>query len=133
MDKNKKDTTTPNTQKSRFSRRKFVKGAATITAVTATVPLKPLLGGPGSTAEASTIDYQPNKRTNDSFIYRRNTAIADKINIGEVPDNGDLITFKDFSANYSKTLRHDALGVPNKMSYQSFIDALAAESFLALN
>ncbi|HKG80515.1 MAG TPA: twin-arginine translocation signal domain-containing protein, partial [Pyrinomonadaceae bacterium] len=121
------------TEKSRFSRRKFVKGAATMAAVAATVPLKPLLGGPGSTAEASTIDYEANKRTNDSFIYRRNTAIADKINIGEVPDNGDLTTFKDFSANFSKTLRHDGLGVPNKMSYQSFIDALTAESFLALN
>src|SRR5215217_6114805 len=130
---NKKDPNTSKTEKSRFSRRRFVKGAATIAAVAATVPLKPLLGGPGSTAEASTIDYEANKRTNDSFIYRRNTAIADKINIGEVPDNGDLTTFKDFSANFSKTLRHDALGVPNKLSYQSFIDALTAESFLALN
>jgi len=133
MDKSKKDSSTSKTQKSRFSRRNFVKGAATIAAVSATIPLKPLLGGPGSTAEASTIDYEPNKRTNDSFIYRRNTAIANKINIGEVPDNGDLTTYKDFSANFSKTLRHDGLGVPNKMSYQSFIDALAAESFLALN
>lgn len=130
---NNKDSKTSKTEKSRFSRRKFVKGAATIAAVAATVPLKPLLGGPGSTAEASTIDYESNKRTNDSFIYRRNAAIANKINIGEVPDNGDLITFKDFSANYSKALRHDGLGVPNKMSYQSFIDALTAESFLALN
>src|SRR5829696_443910 len=133
MDKSKTDPNTSKTEKSRFSRRKFVKGAATIAAVAATVPLKPLLGGPGSTAEASTIDYEANKRTNDSFIYRRNTAIADKINIGEVPDNGDLITFSDFSANFSKTLRHDGLGVPNQMSYQSFIDALTAESFLALN
>src|SRR5215213_1299165 len=133
MDKPEKDPTTSKTEKSRFSRRKFVKGAATIAAVTATIPLKPLLGGPGSTAEASTIDYESNKRTNDSFIYRRNTAIADKINIGEVPDNGDLITFTDFSANYSKTLRHDALGVPNKQSYQSFIDALTSETFQGLN
>jgi len=133
MDKIKKDSTTSKTEKSRVSRRNFVKGAATIAAVSAAVPLQPLLGGPGSTAEASTIDYEPNKRTNDSFIYRRNTAIANKINIGEVPDNGDLTTFKDFSANFSKTLRHDALGVPNKMSYQSLIDALTAESFLALN
>lgn len=132
MDK-PKDPTTPKTENSRLSRRKFVKGAATIAAVTATVPLKPLLGGPGSTAEASTIDYQSNKRTNDSFIYRRNTAIADKINIGEVPDNGDLTRFTDFSANYSKVLRHDGLGVPNRQSYQSFIDALTSETFQGLN
>ncbi len=133
MDKNKKDPTTSKTEKSRFSRRKFVKGAATIAAVTATIPLKPLLGGPGSTAAASTIDYESNKRTNDSFIYRRNTAIANKINIGEVPDNGDLLRFTDFSANYSKALRHDALGVPNRMSYQSLIDALGTETFQGLN
>lgn len=133
MDKPKNDPTTSKTEKSRLSRRKFVKGAATIAAVTATIPLKPLLGGPGSTAEASTIDYESNKRTNDSFIYRRNVAITNKINIGEVPDNGDLIRFTDFSANYSKALRHDALGVPNRMSYQSFIDALTSETFQGLN
>jgi hypothetical protein len=133
MDKPKEDPITSKIEKSRISRRKFVKGAATIAAVTATVPLKPLLGGPGSTAEASSIDYEANKRTNDSFIYRRNVAVLNKINIGEVPDNGDLIKFTDFSANYSKTLRHDALGIPNKQSYQSFIDALTSETFQGLN
>jgi len=133
MENSKPDPITSKTQKSRFSRRRFVKGAATIGAVTAIIPLKPLLGGPGSTAEASTIDYQANTRSNDSFIYRRNTAINDKINIGEVPDNGDLLHFTDFSANYSKTLRHDGLGVPNHMSYQSFIDALTSETFQGLN
>jgi hypothetical protein len=133
MDKSKKDPTTSETEKSRISRRKFVKGAATIAAVTATVPLKPLLGGPGSSAEASTIDYEPNKRVNDSFIYRRNVAIQDKINIGEVPDNGDLIHFTDFSANFSKTLRHDGLGVPNSLSYNSLIDALESETYQGLN
>jgi hypothetical protein len=130
MDK-KKDPTKP--ENKGLSRRRFVKGAATVAAVAATVPLKDLVGGPGSTAEASTIDYEPNKRTNDSFIYRRNTAILNKINIGEVPDNGDLTRFTDFSANYSKVLRHDGLGVPNRQSYQSFIDALASETFTGLN
>lgn len=133
MDKEKPEPTSSNSRKSRISRRKFVRGAATIAAVSATIPLKPLLGGPGSTAEASTIDYEPNKRTNDSFIYRRNVAIINKINIGEVPDNGDLTRFTDFSANFSKTLRHDGLGVPNRLSYQSFIDALASETFQGLN
>src|SRR6185503_18867358 len=133
MDKPKNDPTNSKIEKSRISRRKFVKGAATIAAVTATVPLKPLLGGPGSTAEASTIDYESNKRTNDSFIYRRNVAILNKINIGEVPDNGDLTRFTDFSANYSKALRHDGLVVPNRQSYQSLIDALTSETFQGLN
>ena len=135
MDKPKKDPTTSKTQKSRISRRNFVKGAATVAAAAATVPLKPLLGDPGSIVEASTINYEPNKRTNDSFIYRRNTAIANKINVGELPDNGDRARYNDFSALHSKALRHDALGVPNKLSYQSLIDALETDTqnnFLAL-
>ena len=131
MDSHKNDPNTSKPKKSGLSRRRFVKGAATVAAVAATVPLKPLLGG--ADAEASTIDYEPNKRTNDSFIYRRNTAIANKINIGEVPDNGDLTRFTDFSGNFSKTLQHDGLGVPNHMSYQSFIDALTSETFTGLN
>src|SRR5215207_4578439 len=132
MDKPKKDPSIPKTEKSKVSRRNFVKGAATIAAATATIQLKPLLGGQGSTAEASTIDYEPNKRTNDSFLYRRNTAIANKINIGEVPDNGDLTRYTDFSALHSKALRHDGLGVPNRLSYQSMIDGLAGETFAGL-
>jgi hypothetical protein len=133
MEKNKKDPTPPKNERWSLSRRKFVKTAATAAAVTATIQLKPLLGGSGSEVEASTIDYEPNKRQNDSFVYRRNTAITDKINVDEVPDNGDLLRFTDFSANYSKVLRHDALGVPNHQSYQSFIDALTSETFAGLN
>src|SRR5215210_5336598 len=127
MDKPKKDPSIPKTEKSKLSRRNFVKGAAIVGAATATIHLKPLLGGQGSTAEASTIDYEPNKRTNDSFIYRRNTAIANKINIGELPDNGDRLRYNDFSALYSKALKHDALGVPKRVSYQSLIDALETD------
>src|SRR5215213_1530303 len=127
MDKSKKDSSTSKTQKSRFSRRNFVKGAATIAAVSATIPLKPLLGGPGSTAQASTIDYEANKRVNDSFIYRRNTAVTNQINVGELPDNGDRARYADFSALHSKALRHDALGVPNQSSYQTLINALESD------
>lgn len=129
MDKPMTDPTTPKSQKRKVSRRNFVKGAATIAAAAATVPLKPLLGGANSIAEASAIDYHPNRRTNNSFRYRRNTAIANRINVGELPDNGDLARYSDFSALYSKALRHDALGVPNRLSYQSLVDALTNESF----
>ena len=128
MDQPKKDPTGSKTQKPRISRRNFVKGAATVAAVTATVPLQPLLNGQGSIVEASTIDYESNKRTNDSFIYRRNTALANKINVGELPDNGDRLRYKDFSALHSKALAHDGLGVPNQVSYQSLIDALETET-----
>jgi hypothetical protein len=132
MNKEKKDLTGSETERGKVSRRNFVKGAVTVAAVAATVPLEPFLGGQGSVAEASTIPYESNRRTNDSFIYRRNTAIANKINIGVLPDNGDRATFTDFSALYSKSLRHDGLGVPNRVSYQSLIDGLQSETFSGL-
>ena len=60
MKKDKKDPITSKTETSQVSRRNFVKGAATLAAAAATVPLNPLLGGPGSSADASTIPYQSN-------------------------------------------------------------------------
>jgi len=134
MDKGKKDPIISKTEKPRISRRNFVRGAATVAAVTATIPLKPLLGGKNSVAEASTVNYESNKRVNDSFIYRRNTAIANKINVGELPDNLDRARYSDFSALHSKALLHDALGVPNSNSYVSLINALEqdTDNFLAL-
>ena len=54
--------------------------------------LKPLLGGSESTAQASTIDYEANKRTNDSFIYRRNTAIINRPMKLSRPPPGSRIT-----------------------------------------
>lgn len=132
MKKEKEDPITPNTGKSQVSRRKFVKGAATLAAAAATVPLKPFLGGPGSTADASTIPYESNKRTNDSFLYRRRVAQENKIDVGLLPDNGDRARYKDFSALHSKALAHNGLGVPNQVSMQSLLDALEDESFEAL-
>lgn len=117
---------------SAMSRRKFVKSAATVAAVAATIPLKPLLGGPGSTADASTIPYVSNKRAQDSFTYRRRTAMNNHINIGVLPDNGDRAAFNDFSALYSKALQHDALGVPNMNSMQSLLNALEGQTFAGL-
>ncbi len=129
MKKEEKDLTTSNTEKSQVSRRNFVKGAATLAAAAATVPLKPLLGDPGSNANASTIPYQSNKRTNNSFRYRRRVAQDNKIDIGVLPDNGDRARYQDFSALYSKALQHNGLGVPNQASMKSLLDALEGESF----
>ena len=132
MKKEKKDPVTPNTGKSPVSRRNFVKGAATLAAAAATVPLKPLLGGPGSNVDASTIPYESNKRVNDSFLYRRRVAQDNKIDVGLLPDNGDRARYKDFSALHSKALQHTGLGVPNSSSMQSLLNALEDESFEAL-
>lgn len=132
MDKGKKDPIVSKDEKLKVSRRIFVKGAATLAAAAATVPLKPLAGGPGSTAEASTIPYESNTRANDSFQYRRRVAQENKIDIGERPDNGDRARYKDFSALHTKALPHNGLGVPNQAAYLTFLNALEDESFGAL-
>ena len=132
MKKEKKDPITSKTEKSQVSRRNFVKGAATLAAAAATVPFKPLLGGPGSSADASTIPYQSNTRTNDSFQYRRRVAQENKIDVGVLPDNGDRARYKDFSALHTKALQHNGLGVPNQSSMQSLLNALEDESFTSL-
>ena len=84
-----KGLTRSRTEKMNVSRRNFVKGAATIAAVAAAVPLKPLLGGKDSLAEASVVDYRSAARATASFNYRKSTAQAEKIDVGVQPDNGD--------------------------------------------
>lgn len=108
----------------KVSRRNFVKGAATIATVAASVPLQPLLGEKESVAEASVIDYNSSLRANASFNYRKSMAQAEKINIGAQPDNGDAARFTDFSSSYSKALLHDGLGVPNAAAILSLKHAL---------
>jgi hypothetical protein len=80
-------------------------------------------------AEAAVVSYRSNNRANDSFNYRKSTAQAEKIDVGELPDNGDLQRFTDYSGNWSKCLQHDAVGVPNRASYQSLLRALQTGRF----
>ena len=107
------------------SRRNFVKSAASLAAVAATVPLKPMLGGNESVAEAAVAGGNSANRTNDCFNYRKSTAQAEKINIAFQPDNGDTARFTDFSCSYSKGLLHDNLGVPNAAAFLSLRNAFA--------
>ncbi|HWZ42091.1 MAG TPA: twin-arginine translocation signal domain-containing protein [Candidatus Saccharimonadales bacterium] len=113
-------------QPGRVSRRSFVKGAAIAAAA---VPLQPLIGGKESLAEASVISYSSSTRAQNSFNYRTNKAKAEDVDLGVLADNGDAAKFTDFSALYSKALKHDGLGVPNAASYQSFEKALASGNF----
>ena len=119
------DLSRSKSQSGKVNRRTFVKGAATVATVAATVPLRPLLGGKESVAEASVVDYNSANRANKSFNYRKNMAIAEKINIGGQADNGDTARFTDFSCSYSKGLLHDGLGVPNAAAMLSLKNALA--------
>ena len=114
------------------SRRSFLSkvgmGSAAAVALAA-VPLEPLIGGKHGEAEASAIVYQPIARANRSFNYRAQTAQDEKIVVPLAADNGDLRRFSDYSGSWSKCLKHDALGIVNRASYQSFLYALTTGRF----
>jgi len=114
------------------SRRSFmgkvgIGGAAAM--ALAAVPLEPLIEGKHGEAAASTVPYNPSGRTYASWAYRDSTADNERIDVGELPDNGDLARFTDYSGNWSKCLKHDYLGIPNPASYRSFLYALYTGQF----
>jgi hypothetical protein len=119
----------PEVQASTLTRRKFVRGAATVAAIAATVPLDPLFREKQMTARAATGSNSANNdaadRANDCFNYRKNMALANKVNIGPQADNGDSVRFTDFSCSYSKGLLHDSLGIPNAAAITSLRNAFA--------
>src|SRR5271157_4556222 len=102
------------------SRRKFmgtIGGVAAAAAVTASIPLEPLFEGKHGEAEASVVPYGSSARTYAAWQYRDSTADAEKIDVGELPDNGDSQRYTDFSGNWAKCLKHDALGIPNAAAW----------------
>lgn len=128
-----KDQSVSETETGKVNRRNFFKGAATVAAVAAAVPLAPMLGGSGAVAEGAQEKDKPGggnnnsaKRANASFNYRKDMAQAEKINVGQQPDNGDAARFTDFSCSYSKGLLHDGLGIPNAAAMLSLKNALAS-------
>ncbi len=114
------------------SRRKFVGtmgGVAAAAAVTAGIPLEPLFEGKHAQAEASVVPYGSSGRTNASWRYRNSTADAEKIDVGVLSDNGDQKRFTDFSGSWSKCLKHDYLGIVNRASWLSLVNALQSGRF----
>jgi hypothetical protein len=114
------------------SRRKFlgnVSGVAVAAVTAGAIGLEPLLGGKESVADASIVPYSSEGREDKCFNYRVRTAHAEKINVGQQPDNGDATRFTDFSGSYSKASLHDALGVPNAASWLSLKHALKTGEF----
>src|SRR5262249_46460469 len=112
------------------SRRKFISRAGMAGAVTvaaATIPLEPLLNSAKSAVQSAPLNDNSGStnRVNDSFNYRKNMALAEKINVGPQPDNGDISRFTDFSGSYSKALLHDSLGIPNAAAFASLRTAFA--------
>jgi hypothetical protein len=114
------------------SRRKFlgnVSGVAVAAVTAGAIGLEPLLGGKESVAEASVVPYSSEGREDKCLNYRVRTAYAEKINVGQQPDNADATRFTDFSGSYSKASLHDALGVPNAASWLSLKHALKTGEF----
>src|SRR5207249_775726 len=110
-----------------LTRRNFlgsVGGVATLALAAGSIPLEPLFGEEHSVAGAAVVDYQPAARAAASHNYRTSRAEADNINVGVQPDNGDTLSFTDFSGSFSKGLQHDGLGVPNALSWLSLQYAL---------
>ncbi|MGA7623995.1 MAG: vanadium-dependent haloperoxidase [Candidatus Acidiferrales bacterium] len=91
--------------------------------------MEPMLGGKESVADASVVPYNSEGREDKCFNYRVRTANAEKIDVGQQPDNGDARRFTDFSGSYSKASLHDALGVPNAASWLSLKHALRSGEF----
>jgi hypothetical protein len=114
------------------NRRQFlggVSGIATAAASVGAIGLESLLGRKESVADASVVPYIPGSREEASFDYRTDTATSERVNVGQLPDNGDATRFTDFSGSYSKALKHDALGVPNSASWLSLKHALTTGEF----
>ncbi|HEV8592048.1 MAG TPA: hypothetical protein VGQ55_08095 [Pyrinomonadaceae bacterium] len=118
----------PSSNNKSQTRRKFLGTVSAATAATITVGLKPLLGGKDSIAEAAGGSKEAPGRMNDCFNYRKNAALAQRVNVGVQADNGDAARFTDFSGNYSKALQHDALGIPNAAAFLSLRNAMATGS-----
>lgn len=111
-------------------RRKFIQGAATtVAAALAAVTLQPLFGTSTALPEAAVVPYRPGRRAHICYRYRVNTAEKEFVENRELPDNGDVCRFKDFSANYSKALRQRALGIPEKDAFKSLQNALKTGKF----
>src|SRR5438067_582938 len=108
-------------QRTRNSRRGFLatlaKTAAGAAGVVAAAPF--VSGGAVSVEAAAPGSSEAPGRMNDCFNYRKNTALAQRLNIGAQKGNGDSSRFTDFSGNYSKALLHDSLGIPNGAAFLS--------------
>jgi hypothetical protein len=105
-----------------------VSGVAAAAATAGAIGLEPWLGTRLG-RKGIVVCYPADKRAEASLRYRIETAKAEDLTIPEQPDNGDSKRFTDFSGNFSKTLAHDGLGVPNLASYQSLILALTTGEF----
>ncbi len=67
-------------------------------------------------------------RVAEACNYRIEMAQQERIDVGVQRGNGDEALFTDFSGSYSKALRHDSLGIPNRAAYLSLRHACKTRS-----
>ena len=111
----RKDAPSDTTRRS-FLGKVGIGGAAAV--ALAAVPFEPLIEGKHGEAEASVVDYSSKSRANDSWNYRKTTAQNEKIDVGELPDNGDIHHFTitaAIGASVSSTTRWASrTGLPSR-------------------
>ncbi len=119
------------------SRRRFI---GTLGAAVGTLGVTPLVGSAQSKDAAAAAaddsngianghangsgDDQVIERMNECFTYRRDAAVASRINAGQQNGNGDVNRYSDYSGMYAKGLLHDALGIPNAAAAASLLKAM---------
>ena len=115
------------------SRRRFI---GTLGVTVGALGVTPFLGGTQSTVSAAPAAIPGASgspgRMNDCFAYRRDAAIASRVNVGRQSGNGDIARYTDYSGIFAKGLLHDALGIPNLAAAASLIRAWSPGSKLTL-
>jgi hypothetical protein len=110
------------TESEGVSRRRFI---GSLGVAVSAIGAAPLIGGKAASASAAApADGSGSPgRMNSCFAYRRDAAIASRVNNGSQSGNGDLARYTDYSGVYSKGLLHDALGIPNAAAAASLLKA----------
>ena len=113
---------TSTTETEGVSRRRFI---GSLGVAVSAIGAAPLVGGKTASvsAAAPAAGNGAPGRMNACFAYRRDAAIASRVNNGAQSGNGDLARYSDYSGIYSKGLLHDALGIPNAAAAASLIKA----------
>lgn len=115
------------------SRRKFLGnvGCGAIALAAGSTALTPLLGSESAMAIAKEIGpEEPKRRINDARQLRFDAARAMALEgIPDHPSNGDEERFTNKIGNYSKGLRHNAIGEVDPRAYEAMIRAIDSGRF----
>jgi hypothetical protein len=114
----------------KLTRRSLARRVLGAAAIAAAIPSDSLRAAAPSPAAATggVVNFNSRQRATASFQYRSTVSHNEAIDAGVQAGNGDSLRFTDFSGNFTKSLTHDGLGVPNRASVNSLIQALQSGS-----